>query len=360
MKVEDTNGAAADAHSGFAPESWDVALNYSGLLGVVPSSFSSVIRSLLIDHGRNNKSLSPSTRFMIERLVKSRSLKASLYFGALTFQPERIEGAKYLGERQLVDLYTPGELAVIVGISYLFKRARKLCDPAQFAMITNRFQESADIGAYIGYAIPGISPMVGIVSGSMPFLGLAPFLFYDRRGFVDYIRHLKKCKLNLDAEYEANRWGCTSVQIASVMLQALGLGVATATAFSVGLSSNSDQLVNQTQDAIKYKTALIWLKAMEETGKEPDIVHRAELYPTKAAMEKLGMQVAELKEKGSSHCWFLRGAFDISQDTTPQLFSDGSKETTASTQIDLAASEIQEASRVVSEIEADIKEVLEE
>lgn len=297
---------------------------------------------------------------MIERLVKSRSLKATLYFGGLTFQPEKVEEQAYLDERNLVDLYMPGELAVIVGISYLFKRARKLCDPGQFSFITNRFQESADLGAYIGYAIPTISPIVGISGGAMPYLGLAPFLFYDRRGFVDYVRHLKHNRMNLDPAYETNRWGCTSIQIAAVMIQALGLGVPLATAFSIGLTSQSEQLIGDTPDALRFRTIAQWLKALEDTGEEPKIVHRAEFYPTKSSMVQLLNQVSELKEKGSPYCWFLRGAFDISPESTPQLYTESGKEPSISNQLDMAASEIQEASRVVSEIEADLKDVLEE
>lgn len=360
MREEDRKQKFVDPEELNSSESWEVALNYSGLLGVVPNSFSSVIRSLLIDQNRKEGVLSPSTRFMIERLAKTRSIKAPLYYGALTFGADRIQDEEYVSERALVDLYTPAELASIVGISYLFKRSRKLCDPGQFAMITNRFQECADLGAHIGYAIPAISPVAGIIAGAMPYIGLAPFLFYDRRGFIDYTRHLKTARKALDFDYEMNRWSCTSVQIGAVMLQALGMGVATATAFATGVADQSEQLVNDTPDALRYQTAMLWLRALEETGNEPQVVHRAEFYPTKAALERLLVATAELREKGSPHCWLLRGAFDISPETTPQLFKEGSVHEVVGNQLEMATTEIQEASRVVSELENDLKEVLED
>ena len=344
--------------SSFPPESWEVALNYSGLLGVVPSSFSSVIRSLLVDQNKNRATLCPSTRFMIERLAKSRSIKAAMYYGALTFQPLRVEDEPYISERALVNLYQPAELAIIVGISYLYKRARKLCDPGQFTMITNRFQECADLGAYVGYAIPNISPFVAIITGAMPMLGLAPFLFYDRRGFIDYTRHLKHTKATLDLEYELKRWSCTSIQIAAVMMQALGLGVSTATAFSTGLTGHSGQLINETPEAIKYQTAQVWIKSLEEGGGEPQIVHKAEFYPSKQALNTLLTRVSELREKGSPYCWLLRGSYDISPEQTPQLFKSGNSDDLATGQLEMVADEIKEASRMVSEVEADLKELL--
>jgi hypothetical protein len=354
------NQLSADA--GILPsESWEVALNYSGLLGIVPSSFSSVIRSLLLDQQKNNGKLSPSTRFMIERLVKSRSLKAALYFGALTFLNDEIKDKPYLNERDLVNLYSPAELAAIVGLSYLFKRARKLCDPAQFTMITNRFQECADIGGHIGFAIPKLSAFVGIITGAMPYLGLAPFLFYDRRGFIDYTRHLKHTKQSLDLNYELRRWSCSSVQIASVMLQALGLGIGTASAFSTGLTAETTQIIETTPDADRYHLATLWLKSLEEVGAEPKMTHKAEFYPTKAAMGVLLAKMLELREKGSPHCWLLRGAFDISPKNTPQLFSaDSIQQDALSSQIDLASAELDQASRAVAEVEADLKDVLSE
>ena len=344
-----------------ASESWEVALNYSGLLGVVPSSFSSVIRSLLVDQQKNGGNLSPSTRFMIERLVKSRSLKAAVYFGALTYFGGRIKDQPYLSERALVNLFSPAELAAIVGLSYLFKRARKLCDPAQFTMITNRFQECADIGGHIGYAIPGISPFAGILTGAMPYLGLAPFLFYDRRGFIDYTRHLKSTKQCLDLSYEMRRWSCNSIQIASVMLQGLGLGIGTASAFSTGLTSETNQLIEATPGAEKYQLASIWLKSLEESGDEPKMTHKAEFYPTKAAMGTLLARMLDLREKGSPYCWLLRGSFDISPQNTPQLYTPESmQEDSLSAQIDLAKAEIDEASKAVAEVEADLKDLLSE
>jgi hypothetical protein len=344
----------------FSPESWSVALNYSGLLGIVPGSFSSVIRSLISDQNKNNGSLSIGTRFMIERLIKSRSLKAALYFGALTFQSDKIANEKYLGEKQLVNLYTPAELAVIVGIYYLFRRTRKLCDPSQFTMITNRFQERADFGGLVGYAIPKISPAVGIITGTMPILGLAPFLFYDRRGFIDYAMHLKREELEFDAKYELKRWSCTSIQIAAVMLQALGLGVPTAMAFAVGLMTDSKKLLNETTDAINYATALNWIRSIELTSNEPDIVHKAEFYPTKQALVTLKEASQTLKENGSQYCWLLRGAYDITPKSTPKLFRAEDINEPGLAQLEDVADEIKQASKMVSEVEEDLKEIFAE
>ncbi len=342
-------------------ESWEVALNYSGLLGIVPSSFSSVIRSLQINQSKSDAELSPSTRFMIERLVRSRSLKACLYFAAQTFVPERIAEEPYVSERCLVNLFSPRELAVYVGLSYLFKRARKLCDPAQFTMITNRFQECADLGGYVGYAIPALGPATSIITGAMPYLGLAPFLFYDRRGFIDYTRHLKKNRISLDQSYELQRWSCTSVQIASVMLQSLGLGVTAASAFATGLTAESEQVISEIPDANVYHLAAIWIRALEDSGTEPKIVHKAEFYPTKAAMQRLIARAGELREKGSPFCWLLRGAFDISPESTPRLYASAEvqQQSEARNRLDLVASEIEQASRAVSEVEEELKDILE-
>lgn len=307
----------------YPPESWDIARNYSGLLGVVPSSFSSVIRALMNDETKNNAQLAAGSRFLIERLAKSRSVKACLYFGGLTFQTMRVEEEPYLSERQLVNLYRPAELAGIIGVAYLFKRARKLCDPGQFSSITNLFQMTLDMGMHIGYAIPAISPLVGFLAGGMPFLGLSPFLFYDRKGFVEYARHLRTKQVFFDYEYELQRWSCTSIQIASVMMQALGLGVPMAHAFSTGLTVQSKQLLESNEDAYKFHIAAIWINALSDKNAAPEMVHKAAYYPTQGALNRLLEATKVVQESGSVHCWMIRGAHDVSPESTPQLFKEG-------------------------------------
>lgn len=319
--TDPADGSKENISSLYPPESWEIARNYSGLLGVVPSSFSSVIRSLMNDEVRNKGELQHGTRFLVERLAKSRSIKACLYFGALTFHADKVEGKAKITDRELVDLYRPAELAGIIGIAYLFRRARKLCDPGQFSSITNHFQMTVDVGTHIGYAIPAISPIVGFLAGGMPYLGLSPFLFYDRKGFIEYAKHLRTKQMLFDYEYELQRWSCTSAQIGSVMMQALGLSVPMAHAYATGVTVKSAKVLDEVPDAYRFSLVAIWINAMMDTLAEPEMVHNAQYYPTQAALARLIENVKEVRDSGSVHCWMIRGSHDVSPESTPALFS---------------------------------------
>src|SRR5690606_3282047 len=100
-------------------KSWENALSYSALIGAIPSSFTSTIRSLIVDHLRNNGSLSASSLYQVSRLLRGPSTSAMLYYAAKTFREEELQRLDKIHTKALIKLFGPFDLAAIIAVIYL-------------------------------------------------------------------------------------------------------------------------------------------------------------------------------------------------------------------------------------------------
>lgn len=317
-----------------ATESWELARNYSGLLGSVPSPFATTIRMLLLDEKRSAGIMSPVSRFLIVRLLKGPSIKAAVYFSALTFHEERITTLPYVPAEALVALYRPLDLAVVTGMVYLYRRVRKICDKDEFVHINNALERSIEVGGHLGIAIPTIGFAHGLVSGGIQQLALGTFLHHDKKGYVEYRRHLKSKGFTYDESFELARWGCTSAQVGAVLLQALGFGVGLANAFG-GQKASED--APDEKEAYIFKIAGLWCETLIKTGAPPNIVHKGEFYPAQESLKKLLDKVTVVRNQGSRHSWLSKGKKDVSRTATPQLYPPAGSEGEAKTAADMPA-----------------------
>jgi hypothetical protein len=311
------------------PESWEIARKYASLLGEVPNSFSSTIRAMLTDFDRT-KGLSNGSLYLGTRLVKTPSMLSPLYFATQTFQDMRLDSMSTINAESFFTLYNPIELSAFIGLTYLYRRARKSVHQDEWGQLVAPMSVAVDLGGHVGYSIAAIGPVAGIFAPGMRYLGLSTFLIHDRKGFVDYRRQnkIKGDRFNLSSEMA--QWGCTHVQIGSVLVQALGFGVEFAATFARGLSPDTRENPNLDKEAYQFHICDVWIEALLNTGDVPNIVHRGAFYPTKETNGKLIESARQLKAEGSRYSWLDRGKEDISPEQTPQLFSSSAPVATVS------------------------------
>jgi len=122
-------------------QSWEHAKAYADMLGDVPSSFSSIIRSLLAGQLKNQGEIGASVRYQAGRLMSGPSVKAMLYFACRTFKDEELQGRDYVTVSDMTRLYSPMDLAAIIGTIFLFRKCKKMSEAASSDKIVHRFRQ---------------------------------------------------------------------------------------------------------------------------------------------------------------------------------------------------------------------------
>jgi hypothetical protein len=278
-----------------------------------------LVRALVNDHATNNKQLGPLSSYQMGRLLRGRGFKAVLYYAALTYKPESIENSKGLGNNELQSIFAPIDLAALIAVVYFYRTARKKTPPAAWQHLAEQLPIYADIGGFLGYAIPKMSFARGLIVGTAPLIGQAAFAQHDQQGFAEYLRTLKRQQIRRDMDYEMKRWGCTSVQIASILMQTIGLGVPLADEFTRGLSTTKENCQKIPDEEYSYFIAEIWTEALNATAEAPQQAHRGDFYPLQPEYDRLIKMAKTVQEKGSLHRWLERGKNDISPEKTPLL-----------------------------------------
>lgn len=305
-------------------ELWNKARAFLNPIGRVPPSFTTPIRALLLD-GKNGVAISPATQFLVVRLLKSPTAKAMFYYAALTFHGERLSNSAYLSSADLIRSFEPGEIAVIIAMLFLYRRAQKLGNlggDEEWNLITKLATEKFEVGGHMGHAIPRIGSTKGMLVGGLRYITWAFLKMSDSFGFTRYLSHLEQKKRPYDLDYELDTWGCTHAHLLGNAMQLLGFGVQLSHAVQLGLGIQPPK--DEKADEVSFEFALAdeWIEVLYETGAEPQRNHLGQYYPREKDNHKMLYEITRLKEQGSKYNWLRRTQNDINPKDTPQLFQE--------------------------------------
>lgn len=312
-----------------SPESWSAAKQYAGVFGEIPSTFSSAIRALVGERSKGSE-ISSYAAALASRLLVGPSMKAPYYFAALTFRAKELQAMPFVGVKNLLSIFPAYDVAVIFGLIYLFRRIKKngAANEIQWSNIESGIIRDVDLGGAIGEAIPKIGRGAGMLSGAMPWLALGSMLYADKIGVKEYFRRQRSEKSAFDPEWEMQRWGCTTVQVGSLMMQSLGFGVDFASSMSLGLAPGAQ--IDEIRDPEPYRARVTrtWIDSLAATGAVPDITHSGNYYPLKAALALLLEDTERIRTAGCKLGWLGKTKDDISEAATPQLFESAATNNT--------------------------------
>jgi hypothetical protein len=300
----------------YSAESWEYSRNYASLLGEIPSSFTSTIRSLLSDFEKNNNNLSSGSKYLATRLVRSSSMKAPFYYATQLYKPELLEGLESVGDDDLVKAHKPDETATLFGIIYLYKKVKKYCDSTELSFITPNLHKEISVSGQVGLAIPGVGFSCGLLTYGMRYIAACTYLKHNVKHFQEYRRLLKNEKTIFNLQKESEYFGCTIPQIASIFLQTLGFGITYANNFAMAFS-NEPALTKTMPDSSPFKVAELWTKTLIETGKEPQIIHDSKYYPKSGAISSNLLA----KSAAAPVYWLDKSSEDVTPEITPKLFA---------------------------------------
>lgn len=314
MKGSKSKVSTPRAAQAFSYETWEEARRVASKIGAIPSPFTTCIRFLRRDLQNNSESLSQESVYWINQFLRSPTFKAPLYYGALSFFPDKLELELDLAPKTFIRLYSlPGLIHALCAI-YLSKRIQTSCDETEFKKLAKGLLAESEIAVAVGQALPRVGFPMALLLGTLRQLSRAVFLIVDKSGYIAHIRAVRSKGVAYDLADETLRWRCNHVQVASILLQILGIGVETGTAIVNGLSAELSEMENLSEEARKVLVCDCWIQSLLKTGKEPDISHRGEFYPNKTSLEKLIRTASEIRKSGSKESWLLRGREDALPD----------------------------------------------
>ena len=211
-------------------KSWEKARSYVKGLGHIPTIFCSAIREIktaeLLAFSREEKKelrdiTLTQTRFLIR---VSPSLKAVLYFAAQDIYNDQLNDTESLTVQRLVELFSPGEIASILAITYLDRAIGRKCDSQEWKTLRQRMSRHIRVGGIVGQTITNIDRSNGMLIGALRYLALGLFACEDLKKFQSYRREVEAGGELFSMEQEETLWGCNHMQVAAVLSQAMGFG----------------------------------------------------------------------------------------------------------------------------------------
>ncbi len=305
------------------PETWHIARNFLQVLGEVPISFSTPVRTLQFDQ-RNTGTLSTAGHFLSTRLLRSTTLKSIFYHGTITFFGDQLANSAYVSSSDLVRMYEPRDLSAILGVIYFYRRAQSKRTTELYGWddLVRRLIIRSEIAGHLGRAIPELGLCSSMLAATMRDLGMLVFGLNDPEHYNEYRQHLESAALPYHYEFELEKWGCTHLDVGANMLQLLGFGINLSHALLIGMGPRAPVSPGENLEAFRLSLAETWLEALLERGNEPRQTHLGQFYPTEKDKYKLMYEVNQLREQGSKHTWLIRSKSDINPRTTPQLYQE--------------------------------------
>lgn len=273
----------ADPHK----QSWEIARAYAQIFRETPVPFTAnFLRALMRDHLKHGQKLGRVGRHVISQILRAPTPRGCFVDVTATYHPKIATDRGSLGLEDYASIYSPYDMAAIVGFLYLFNRARHLCGDG-FEETFRPMVGTLHLGALTGCAIANIGFGTGMISGGIHQMAMTSFYPNDKPGYAEYKRHLQKKDEIFDSEYELARWGCTSTQIGALLLQSSGFGLSVAIAFMTAFTRKYDSLPSSGQLAQAMRICWMWVDSLRKSGSIPNIVHDGNFYPSQSALHDL-------------------------------------------------------------------------
>ncbi len=302
-----------------ASEAINAARGYVGLIGPIPSSITSTVRTLVSEGERLSGSISQPTKSMLRRLLKSPSMVAPFYFGLKYLKSDIPETDQKISDHVLCRVYSPMDFAALLTLIYFSRRMRSLVSEDIWEKVPSRLNRDLALAAPLARAIPRMSLHYCLLVAGL--WELVPLLFahHEPKGASAYANHLSSASLPYDLRWEVARWGCSRAELSAAVLQSFGFGVPQSNALSTGLAAGTLGTA-ESVDPEAYRPYIIrvWLDMLAATKSIPQIAHRGEYYPTQQQSAALLAAVKHALES-EMPAWLLKGKEDLGPSKTPNL-----------------------------------------
>lgn len=210
-----------------------IARSHLKNVGIILSLYSSVIRAiqsaptiLKTQSSAAINSFAVSSALLPIRI--SPTLTESLQIAASEFYPKEYKALRESGNAELknvLKLFNANEIASVLGITYFYKLLNKCCDPQEFTRIAPILSVQLRLGALVGSQTGDrFGRGGGLAATGIRILALAVFIKADLKAFKKYRRLIDDSGQLNHSKFEIENFGCTHLDIASILAGDLGFG----------------------------------------------------------------------------------------------------------------------------------------
>ncbi len=287
---------------------WQRARQFADILGRPHTLFTSAIRYLRGLTQNGTSILEASEPYPLCMLLKSSSMRAVLYYAAQALHKDALAKQATIDGFALFRVFPPDELASVLATTYLYRRLKRSLDARVWESLSQEIQIQMETGFYVGSKIPAIGTHRGLLMGVVRYSALGLFSIKDGRGFKLHKRELnEKEKLYL-LDAETSRWNCNHLQISSILIQSIGLGVPAANAL-VASQCPGEQ---DHPDMHAWWAAKAWIQSLLEDERAPQCyAEGSPYYLAGEPFANLQERVDSIYEMGSSFDWIDKTKEDL-------------------------------------------------
>lgn len=310
------------------PQEWRRAAELLKPLNRPPQYLSGMIRSFIRDVEKEQTRPSEGSFSDFRRVFKSGTVKAIYYYFTKSYRPEFFENPDELGAKEFFRAFSPIEHSAIIAYCYLYRMILKMSDREEWSFINEPFYDAIGVGGCVGSAIPKIGLGFGTLTRGVRYLALAPLLWNSKEKFKEYRRHLKNSDKAFDTEKELEGWGCSSLHIATLIIQMLGFNSSIGAGYFDAIGDSPASKLEPKFGTI-FRATDKWIDHLME-GKElpPELTEEFRLDGKK--LEDLIQTVKRVVQSPDRIEWLSKGKGNISPERTPELFRGGEALTVAS------------------------------
>lgn len=292
-------------------------------LGEVPTNLRVAVQSLVVDSKKNlftEKSMEHALK-----LINIIGIRGAVYYAGLTFKGDKVIRDKLIPQEDLARIFSTFDLACVLSGVYWFRRCKRFALKEVWTPIERNAIEECELGGYVGEAIGDIGLGTGMLIGLLPQISISLLAKYKPEEYQKYSDYIKKTGQINNLRKELELFGTTHADIAGLMLSLTGFGPTYAAHFGDGLRFKNQDLVEETQDAARFRAAALWLESLRnknEALENPPKGYTVSEEDDKKVLESLA---EAMKNEGSEFSWVAKTKDDITPEKTPNLFTEKEK-----------------------------------
>jgi hypothetical protein len=290
--------------------SWEVARQYTEILGRPHTLFTNAIRFLRGMTQEGKTTVWENEPYPLNVLLKSSSFRAILYYAAAALRKEELSKVKELDGFALLKVFPPDELSSVLAATYLYRKVKKHCDVRVWETLAQEIQIQMEAGFLVGSKIPAIGTTRGLLTGVIRYAALSLFSVKDPRNFRMFRRDLNEKEKLFDTQGELERWGCDHLQIASVLLQSIGMGIPAAK--GIAALQPSDAKGQDEKEIMSWFAAKSWIQSLIEDERAPEWSSQDPNFSLDGEkLAQLHERVDSIYEMGSTFDWIEKTKEDL-------------------------------------------------
>jgi hypothetical protein len=255
----------------------------------------------------------------------SPTLKSVFFFAAKALHDEKLRAVKHLTVKKLLSIFEPREVASIIGLTFVYKRIQKQCDPEEWILFQRKIHTQMEIGTILGEKMRHIGKGNGMLLGGIRFLAQATFALGAPEQFQAFKKKVRKSSSVFDLKIEQEFFECNHLQVASLLVQDLGFCMPRSpVSMSLGMDALSvppAQLPSRLKDhLLSWRAAMEYIEGYHSNGAPPtkmgfDYALRLPEEETEDLREKIWVIIRE----GSQFDWIAKTKLELPTEVAEAL-----------------------------------------